>query len=188
MNLRTRIKKLKPVLRLVERCLAVIGFGFIAYHCCFQSSRIVSPSMSPTLEGERWHVGDRVLTENVSYWFRNPSRWEVITFRSQDGDIVMKRVVAFPGERVSMALDGTISINGKVVKRPNKLDTIRYFPIGNLFQGKTYECVDGYYVLGDDSRDSDDSRYIGVIGDEQLIGRSWLIMSPMSRFGMVNSF
>ena len=100
----------------------------------------------------------------------------------------MKRVVAFPGERISMALDGTISIDGKVVERPNELDTIRYFPIGNLFQGKTYECVDGYYVLGDDSRDSDDSRYIGVIRPKQFIGRSWLIMSPSSRFGFVNSF
>jgi len=41
-------------------------------------------------------------------------------------------------------------------------------------------------VLGDDSADSDDSRFNGLVSPGDIIGRAWLILRPIDRFGFVN--
>lgn len=173
--------------RNAERALAFIGVSVIACHFCFYSSRVVSPSMQPTLEGTNYEEGDRVLTEKVSYLFRQPERWEVIAFRRDSGQVNMKRVAAFPGETISMKLDGTVVINGRPVPLPETLSHLQYFPIAKLYPGREVKCEDGYFVLGDDSRDSDDSRYEELVRPDRVIGRAWLIVSPTNRFGFVNS-
>lgn len=173
-------------LRQVERAFAVIGVMWVMFHFTLMSSVIVSPSMAPTLQGQSWSDGDRVLTELVSYRFRSPRRWEVITFRRADGTIVMKRVVGLPGEKVQMRRNGELLINGQLVEQPESLNHLRYIPIGNLIEEKAVDCQRGYFLLGDDSKDSDDSRYDGPIPTEWLVGRAWLIVAPWSRFGRVN--
>jgi hypothetical protein len=51
---------------------------------------------------------------------------------------------------------------------------------------KSAACGAGYYVLGDCSADSDDSRYNAPVRPDQLIGRAWLILAPGGRRGFVN--
>jgi len=172
--------------RYTEHCLALVGLGTIVFYLCFDISRMASESMSPTLCGWDYERGDLVLTERVSYWFRNPRRWEVITFRAPAVGQVMKRVVGLPGERVRMLPDGQILINGRKIPRPEKLRDLEYFPYGNLAAGQTADCGDGYYVLGDFSRDSDDSRFNGPVKPEQIVGRAWVILSPAERRGWVD--
>jgi len=43
-----------------------------------------------------------------------------------------------------------------------------------------------YHVLGDDTRDSQDSRFDGPIPTDQIKARAWLIVWPFSRIGFVN--
>lgn len=173
-------------LRQIEHAFAVIGVMWVLFHFTLMSSVIVSPSMSPTLQGQKWAEGDRVLTELVSYRFRQPRRWEVVAFRRPDGTIVMKRVVGLPGEKLQMGDKGELVINGRDVERPASLSHLRYIPIGKLWGGRPVECQSGYFVLGDDAKDSEDSRYEGPIPAEWIVGRAWLITAPRSRFGWVN--
>ena len=133
----------------------------LVYFGCFGYSRITSGSMAPTLQGEDWEGGDRVLTEKVSYWFRKPRRWEVMAVRAEDGKQIMKRVVGLPGEKIQMLRYGRVVIDGQRVRPPKELDFLDYLACGNLCAEQAVECGDGYYVLGDDSRDSDDSRFNG---------------------------
>ncbi len=142
--------------------------------------------MAPTLRGHDWQSGDLVLTERVSYWFRRPHRWEVVAFRASDGQQVMKRVIGLPGEHVAMRRDGQILIDGRSVERPAALLSMRYLPQGTLMAEKSAACGDGYYVLGDCSADSDDSRFNAPVRPDQLIGRAWLILAPGGRRGFVN--
>jgi len=178
---------LRRLARNLERALALTGLSIIVYHSCLHSSRVVSPSMQPTLQGTNYEDGDRILTEKLSYLFREPQRWEVIAFRRDSGEINMKRVAAFPGETISMKLDGTVVINGRPVPLPESLSHLQYFPIAKLYPGREVKCEDGYFVLGDDSRDSDDSRYEELVRPDRVIGRAWLILSPANRLGFVNS-
>jgi len=178
---------LRQKMQYFERALAILGSLLILWHGLFHSSRIVSPSMQPTLVGTSYDNGDRVITEKISYLLRTPRRWEVIAFRRDDGTINMKRIAAVPGETISMKLDGTVIINGQPVPLPKSLSHIAYYPIARLFPGREVKCEDGYFVLGDDSKDSDDSRYEGLVRPDRIIGRSWIIVSPRSRLGFVNS-
>ena len=174
------------ILRQVEHCLALIGLGTIVYFSCFDLSRVTSASMKPTLLGEDVKSGDLVLTERVSPWFRRPHRWEVITFRRDDGVQVMKRVVGLPGEKIQMRRGGLIVIDGKEIAVPDALGFLKYFPFGNLIENKTVDCGDGYFVLGDYSQDSDDSRFNGPVRPAEMVGRAWMILAPAGRRGFIN--
>ncbi len=97
----------------------------------------------------------------------------------------MKRVVAFAGETIALS-KSEVLINGNVVPAPKSLKHLQYFPYGNIARGRTYTVEKGYYVMGDNSRDSQDSRFDGPVSPEQIDGRPWLVVWPLSHFGFVN--
>lgn len=177
--------RLREVLRVVEHFLAAAGLVLILYHLGFDLSVMTSPSMAPTLQGTCFANGDWVLTEKVSYWFRQPRRWEVVTLRNGDGVQIMKRVVGLPREGVSMR-KGEIQIDGHPLTRPGSLAGLKYYSYGNIAGDRVVNCGHGYYLLGDDSKDSQDSRYEGPYAPEQLRGRAWFILWPLARIGWVN--
>lgn len=170
--------------RWLVRCLATIGLFFIIYHACFALEQIHSPSMAPTLIGEGVDGGDWVLVEKVSYWFRKPRRWEVVRFVHRDGFDVMKRVAGLPGETLGIA-NFRVQIDGKELPMPRGLEDLKYYGIGHVGLDRTYKGDYGYFVLGDDSKDSRDSRYEGSLPAERIQGRAWLIVWPRERIGFV---
>jgi signal peptidase I len=137
--------------------------------------------MSPTLQGDE-HSGDWVLAEKITYRFRKPRRWEVVEFTNYEGLQLMKRLAAFPGESLAIK-DHQLQINGTPAAPPNP---ITYYPEGNLTAGKTFHVANGYYVLGDDSIDSQDSRYDGPVPPKKIRARALLILWPPSRIGFVH--
>jgi len=171
-------------LRWIERGLAGFGAVIAFYWLTIDVSVVVSPSMSPTLMGTNPDEGDRVITEKVSRWYRRPRRWEVITFINDSGEKRMKRVAGLPGESVQMVRPGELLIDGQPVECPPALDH-KYLRFGNLTDGKPVPCGNGYYVLGDDLKDSDDSRFNGPVPANRLMGRAWLIVWPINRLGLV---
>ena len=179
-------RRLWWVLRQVEHVFAALGVLFLVYHWCFELSVITSGSMAPTLQGESVEGGDWVLTEKVTYRFREPHRWEVVSFRRKDGVRIAKRVVGLQNEDVSLSYEEKwVMIDGKAVERPENLDFLEYYSYGNMSKGKVVTCDGGYYVLGDDSKDSYDSRFDGVLAPERITGRAWMVVWPPSRMGFV---
>lgn len=178
---RTRLQKAR---RLIERGFAVFGATVALLWLTLDLSVITSPSMQPTLKGTSIDNGDRVIAEKVTYWFRKPRRWEVITFLNDDGEKRMKRVAGLPGETVQMPIGGPLLINGEPVELPSWLE-LKYLRYGNLSREEPIECDDGYYALGDDLKDSDDSRFNGPVPAHRVFGRAWLIISPWDRVGRV---
>jgi|SRR5579872_3281382 len=185
-NTSTGLSVKRRIFRAIERAFAVIGFLLVLYHVCFHISVISSGSMSPTLRGEKLFGGDVVLTERPSLWFRKPHRWEVVRFYDETGLEVMKRVVGLPGESVALKDTKTVLINGQVASFPDSLRSLKYYAYGNLMGGRQVACGDGFYVLGDDSADSQDSRYTGPLHGEQIHGRPWMVMWPPSHMRFVN--
>lgn len=179
-----RRRVIRAVFRWAEHGFAVVGVTFVIYGTCFNLSVVVSESMNPTLQGTSVATGDWVLAEKVTYWLRNPRRWEVALWRSGEGKQVMKRVVGLPGERVSLR-KGRVLIDGTEAETPEAVASIKYLACGQLHRGRQASCGQGYFVLGDDSWDSQDSRFEGPMGPEQIGGRAWLIVWPWDRFGWV---
>lgn len=173
------------LLRFGERAFAVVGLVMVVYHMGFDLSQVVSGSMAPTLRGTSTRDGDWVLTERITYRLRRPRRWELVAFRNDEGTQVMKRVVGLPGETISLK-GRRIAVDGAVAPRPDPLDGVEYWAFGNLYGGRSAECGRGYYTLGDDSRDSQDSRFEGPLPPDRIAGRPWLILWPPEHIGFLN--
>jgi signal peptidase I len=175
---------MRQLLRWTERFLAVVGLCFIVWHLCFELLVMTSDSMAPTLRGSSYENGDRIVVEKVTRHIRSPRRWEIYFFYNSEGVPVAKRIVGLPGERISVK-QNQIWINGQEVARPAELKGLEYYADGNLHADREVDCGEGFFVMGDDSRDSWDSRYLGPVTAEQFQGRVWCVVWPFSRLGFV---
>ena len=140
--------------------------------------------MSPAITGDG-PGGDWVFAEKVSYYFRNPRRYDIVEFNNGEGLQLMKRVIALPGETVAIQHNALV-VNGNQLPPAAGAAPVKYYPYGNLAAGRTHTVAGGYYVLGDNSADSDDSRYNGPVTGNAIKARAWLIVWPPSRIGWVH--
>ena len=144
----------------------------------FQAFKIPSSSMHPTLQ-----IGDHLIANKLIYRLREPKRGEIIIFRFPDNtkrDFV-KRLVGLPGEKVEI-FGGQIYINGKAVD-DNRINGRYYF--NNERKPETTVPLDSYFVLGDNSANSYDSRYWGFVPHKYLLGKALFIYWPPNRWGPI---
>jgi len=174
----------RKLFRWVEGLLAGVGLCFIVYQLAFESTVMTSDSMAPTLQGTTYENGDHILLEKVSGYFCGPKRWEIYFYYDGEGTPVAKRIVGLPGEKISIR-DNQVYVNGVELRRPEALRSIKYFGQGNLAKGREVDCGDGYFMLGDASADSYDSRYTGVVTGTRFRGRVWCVISPRDHMGFV---
>jgi signal peptidase I len=103
--------------------------------------------------------GDRLLVDRTAFVARPPRRWEIAVFRapSEDGPLCVKRVVGLPGETVAIR-DGAIYVDGQRIAAPVRNSFApRYEDNPRLREGCQLGPTE-YFVLGDNSAVSDDSR------------------------------
>jgi len=96
----------------------------------------------------------------------------------------IKRLVGLPGDRVEIRNDQII-VNGKVLDTPKIFSQIQYYNTGSYGrEGKVITVPENsYFVLGDNSGNSKDSRYWGFVPKENLKGKAFCIYWPPSRIG-----
>jgi signal peptidase I len=174
---------LRGTARWTVRLLAVIGLFTVLRPFVCDITPMASGSMAPTLQGDE-NGGDWVLTEKVSYWFRNPRRGDIVEFHDHEGVQIMKRIAGLPGEKIAIR-DYRLQIDGKDDAPPGAAG-VKYYPYGSLGGGKAVTVEGGYFVLGDDSIDSDDSRFEGTVARERVRARACFIVWPPGRIGWVH--
>jgi len=76
--------------------------------------------------------GDRILVFKCLYQFVEPKRWDVIVFKNPTGpkENYIKRLIGKPGETVEI-IDGDIYIDGKLVRKPPKVQEEMWLPVYN---------------------------------------------------------
>jgi signal peptidase I len=190
----------RRLLRGVREIVATVGLAgviFLGTHSAVQGREVEGPSMQPN-----YHAGQRLFVNRLLYarlsvgqllpfvdddagptlGFRSPHRGEVVVFRSQvkGQDDLIKRVIGVPGDRVTIQ-DGNVYVNGR------ELDET-YLPYdATLCSGRWCDVNLGpnqYYVLGDNRRNSSDSRLWGPVPASRIIGKAWFIFSPLRDFGL----
>lgn len=136
--------------------------------------QISGDSMSPTLE----HDEIVVLLKNSDF-----KRGDLIGFYYQ-GKILLKRVIALPGDTIVIDAEGNIYINEELLEEPYVTEK----SLGDCDLDFPYEVPgDGYFVMGDQRSNSVDSRnsVIGAVTGEDIIGRVFIRVRPFSRMGIV---
>ena len=155
--------------------------------------------MIPTLE-----INDRVLVNKLSYTLSEPERGDIVVFDSPfaadvdeeslvdkvarnvaealglqtaNAEDLIKRVIAVAGDTIEIA-DNVVLVNGVAIVEPYLSETAvmadfgpEVVPAGHIF------------VMGDNRARSQDSRRFGAIPEDDVIGRAFVRVWPVDRWG-----
>ena len=160
----------------------------------FEPYKIPTASMVPTLM-----PGDKIFASKLHYGpripfiglrikgFSKPKRGDVIVFIAppDPSKCYVKRLIGLPGERV-LIRNGSIYINGNPITDP-KISKNFYYNAGEYGQEGKEILVPpkSFFVLGDNSASSKDSRYWGFVPYRDLIGKAIFIWWPLKRIELI---
>lgn len=137
-------------------------------------------SMEPTFYDHEYLVIDE-----ISYRFKDPSRGEIIVFRYTEdpSQFFIKRVIGLPNEKVQIS-DGQVNIFNNDNPQGTVIDEGAYLDYDVVTAGDMVVQlqVDEYFVLGDNRPYSLDSRKIGTVAREDIVGKTWIRAWPFYKF------
>ncbi len=173
--------KMREILSTSLYLLFVLVVTFLVVTYVGQRTQVIGSSMEPMLSD-----GDNLIVDKISYRFHDPQRFDIIVFPFQYAEktYYIKRVIGLPGETVYIDEDGSIYVNGEVLKESYGKDVI-------TDPGRAYEPItlgeDEYFVMGDNRNNSSDSRdpVVGNIHRKDLIGKAWMRIWPFDKMGMI---
>ena len=185
----------KSVLRdWVESIIVAFLLAMVIRAFVVQAFKIPTGSMRPTLlEGDLILVNKFIYGARIPFTdFRLPAvsglkRGDVIVFiypEDPKKDFI-KRLVGLPGETVEIK-NGSIYINGQPLVGP-VFNQRYYYNRGDLgSEGQKISIPkDSYFVLGDNSASSKDSRYWGFVPRKYIIGKAIFRYWPLKTMGRV---
>ena len=177
-------ESLLAIYEILKTVVFVLITAFIIRTFLFQPFVVEGSSMEPTMHNSQYLIVDK-LTYNLT----NPKRGEVIVFAAPDmsGADYIKRVIGLPGETVNIK-DNKVYINGKELDQSFLPSDFKTY-IGNdaTTSLETKLNADQYFVMGDNREHSHDSRAIGAISKDAIVGRAWLTLYPLNTIGTVSA-
>jgi signal peptidase I len=167
-------------------------------------------SMKPTIEeGDRVVVNKLAYDLKVPFTTYEIVKWGdpkrgdiVVLFSPADGVRLVKRVIGIPGDRIELK-DNTLLVNGQATKYtpigaastddggvlvaeeqlPGKNHKVMFMP--QIPAMRTFPQVvvppGYYYVMGDNRDNSNDSRFIGLIERQRIVGRALAVAFSFDR-------
>jgi len=178
----------------VESIIVAFILAMVIRTFVIQAFKIPTGSMRPTLlEGDLILVNKLIYGAKVPFTdirlpaFRQLKRGDVVVFiypEDHKKDFI-KRLVALPGEKIEIK-NGTIYVDGKPLLDPNFSQRF-YYNRGD-FAKEGEEIIvppESFFVLGDNSASSRDSRYWGFVPQKNILGKAILIYWPPNRIRII---
>lgn len=177
-NFRSILSFFLELIKIVIISLAII-IPIRAYVA--QPFYVEGASMEPNFYDKEY-----LIVDEISYRFTAPARDEVVIFRPPNNynQYYIKRIIGLPNE--------TVEIKNNQIKITNAenpdgfiLDESKYLANESFLPTEQYKVTlenDQYYVLGDNRRNSLDSRRFGPINFANIKGRVFLRAFPFDRF------
>ncbi len=160
--------------------LFVVVFSFVIITYVGQRTRVDGQSMETTL-----YHNDNLIVDKISYRFRDPKRFEIIVFPYQyrENTYYIKRIIGLPGETVQV-INGYVYIDGEKLDEHYGKEVMES---PGIAEDPITLGEDEYFVLGDNRNHSQDSRdaSVGVLHRKDLLGRAWIRIWPLNKFGAI---
>lgn len=141
----------------------------------FTPVAVTGQSMEPTFNHK-----DKLVVSKLS----DTDRFDIVVFDAPDKDEkYIKRVIGLPGDRVEMK-DNQLSVNGESYDEPYLKDNENTddFTLEEL-TGEETVPEDSLFVLGDNRSNSKDSRVLGFISTDAIIGEAKFQFYPFNEIG-----
>ena len=134
-------------------------------------------SMQPTLLNN-----ERVLLGRLEYYGTAPKRGDIVVVKYPDvTEDIIKRVIATAGETIEVH-DGSVYINGTKLDEPYIQDPIADTTAPTVVPEGTV------FVMGDNRNDSLDSRSVGPIALDQVLGRAYAVVWPADKLKKLTAY
>ena len=192
-SLRKKLNIKEPIWRILE----FIAYGLLALLIAYliitfvgQRTVVDGDSMYPGLND-----GDNIIVEKLSYRFGEIERYDVIVFNYHDPfkneDVYyIKRVIGMPGDTIFIENGAVYLINEDGETVPLN-ENYGYYSNADIMQAYLASVPitipEGqYFVLGDNRNNSYDSRQIGLIKEEDILGKAWVRFFPLNKFNFID--
>ncbi len=191
-------RRRRTLIREIVETGLLAALVFLSVRASFQNFKVDGTSMYPTLENGQFLIVNKLVysevdVEKLSRFvpfvhpgadprrnvFHGPERGDIIVLEhpNQPGTDLIKRVVGLPGETLEV-VDGHVYINDRLLEEP-------YAP--PHWGGSKPRIVipaGEYYVMGDNRDNSADSRTLGTIPEDLIIGKAMVSYWPTNKFGL----
>ena len=168
----------------IESLLWAVALALIIRTFIMAPFKIPSGSMRTTLI-----EGDRILVNKFIYRFQPPHRGDIIVFRfpEERKRSFIKRLIAVGGETVEIR-EGKVLVNGQPLDSTGIFHANYYYNRGqNSGEHQVITVpLDSYFVLGDNSSASFDSRFWGFVPKQLVVGKAMCIFWPITRWRVLH--
>ena len=158
--------KVKEILSYV----IIIVIVLLIKHFIVTPIKVNGDSMNNTLKDK-----DIMILDKISYRFQDIKRFDIVVIK-KDKEYLIKRVIGLPGETVEYKNNKLYINNKNVAEKFNHEETTDFILEEKIPEGY-------YFVVGDNRPVSNDSRYIGLIKEEDILGKTSFVIFPFNRFG-----
>lgn len=176
---------MKKYLKWIRTVLLALLLAFVFRSYLFASYVVDGESMEPTL-----YDGNLLMVNKAVYDWSEIDRQQVIVFHANEEEDYVKRVIGIPGDEIEFKND-QLYVNG-VLLDESYLDDLRPNDGLPFTEDFTLEEATGsatvpeghLFVMGDNRRDSLDSRYFGFVPEDTVVGKVDIRYWPFSQAGI----
>ncbi|TSB44794.1 signal peptidase I [Alkalicoccobacillus porphyridii] len=174
-------KTKRELLGWVKAIVIAILLAVIIRTFLFTSYEVRGESMLPTA-----HEGELFIVNKINYQFSEPNHDDLIVFHANPNEDYIKRVIGLPGDTVKVE-DDVLYINDEPIDEPYLEEAKQGFAtFTDNFD--PVEVPDGHvFVMGDNRPSSLDSRRIGTVSEDQIVGKVDLRFWPISEFNYMGN-